>query len=347
MTRIFRECVDQKDIVWHSHRSCMPKTLQWSKAMLFGGNTWWSERVRGCISPCLVLKQVLKQKRVKLLGPIIRRPRSHPQHRHSWTHETMKTAWNINPHNPSFDLETREMRLALQNMAQNRQYPFHLFFHLFFAAAAPTVHICLCMMVTAPIVASTALSLVPKAPTSSVLCFALWVTNFQQLFRHGTLRKGTVGQWESCKKWAFCPLLSAVGLLLECMQSKIQGSTDFALCQENQSPGPVPRTSRQEQSPGPVARCAPRVISCQKQIFFEHKASQSHNVMPLLPGKLTKTPWTREGVQNRVGRRGSSWYRFLFRAVLAGDVPTPLSKNLSMTSTAWELYECEQKVWMK
>ena len=33
--------------------------------------------------------------------------------------------------------------------------------------------------------------------------------------------------------------------------------------------------------------------------------------------------------------------RCLFRAVLAGDVPTPLSKNLSMTSTAWELYECE------
>ena len=53
----------------------------------------------------------------------------------SRTHQTMKTAWNINPHNPSFDLEKREMRLALQNMAQNRQYPFHWFFHWFFAAA--------------------------------------------------------------------------------------------------------------------------------------------------------------------------------------------------------------------
>ena len=111
-----------------------------------------------------------------------------------------------------------------------------------------------------------------------------------------------------CVRGLYFPMLGLeTGLETEslgCMQSKIQASTDFALCQENQSPGPVPRTSRQEQSPGPVARCAPRVISCQKQIFFEHKASQSHNVMPRLPGKVTKTPW--EGVQNRVGRPGSS-----------------------------------------
>ena len=32
----------------------------------------------------------------------------------------------------------------------------------------------------------SALSLIPKAPASSVLCFALWVMKFQQLWRHGT-----------------------------------------------------------------------------------------------------------------------------------------------------------------
>ena len=163
MTKIFRECVDQKDIFWCSHRSCMPKTLQWSKTMPFGGNTWlhdWANVFVVCISQCLALKQVLKKKWVKLLAPTIRRPRtilniklhSIPElvilrtvekrmagrPRLSWTRGIMKPAWNINPHNPSFDLEKREMRLALQNMAQNRQYPFHWFCHLFFAAPAPT-----------------------------------------------------------------------------------------------------------------------------------------------------------------------------------------------------------------
>ena len=63
------------------------------------------------------LSQVLQEKRIKLLGHIIRRPREHPQHqttfytrsliprtvdkrrvgrpRLSWTHETMKVAWNL------------------------------------------------------------------------------------------------------------------------------------------------------------------------------------------------------------------------------------------------------------
>ena len=97
---------------------------------------------------------------LKLLGPTVRRHRSHPQHqvtfatrtliprtietrragRHrlSWTHETVKTAWSINPHNPSFDVENREMRLALQNMAQNDNILLTDFFDLLLAAAAPT-----------------------------------------------------------------------------------------------------------------------------------------------------------------------------------------------------------------
>ena len=101
-----------------------------------------------------------KRSGLKLIAPTVRRPRtilniklhSIPElvilrtvekrmagrPRLSWTREIMKPAWNINPHNPSFDLEKREMRLALQNMAQNRQYPFHWFCHLFFAAPAPT-----------------------------------------------------------------------------------------------------------------------------------------------------------------------------------------------------------------
>ena len=63
------------------------------------------------------LSQVLQEKRIKLLGHIIRRPREHPQRqttfctrsliprtvdkrrvgrpRLSWTHETMKVAWNL------------------------------------------------------------------------------------------------------------------------------------------------------------------------------------------------------------------------------------------------------------
>ena len=56
-------------------------------------------------------------------------------------------------------------------------------------------------------------------------------------------------------------------------QSKIQVNTDFALCQEHKSPGPVPRT-----------RCTWDNYLCGKQIFLEHKASQSHNVMPFYRG---------------------------------------------------------------
>ena len=91
------------------------------------------------------LSQVLEEKRIKLLGHIIRRPREHPQHqttfytrsliprtvdrrrvgrpRLSWTHETMKVAWNLSQGYP-FNFQDREMRLTLQEMAQNRIPPF-------------------------------------------------------------------------------------------------------------------------------------------------------------------------------------------------------------------------------
>ena len=91
------------------------------------------------------LSQVLQEKRIKLLGHIVRRPREHPQHqitfytrsliprtvdkrrvgrpRLSWTHETMKVAWNLSQGYP-FNVQDREMRLTLQEMAQNRIPPF-------------------------------------------------------------------------------------------------------------------------------------------------------------------------------------------------------------------------------
>ena len=86
----------------------------------------------------------------------------------SWTHQTMKRVWNITPRNPSFDLENREMRLALQNMDGTEQkIPFSLIFHLFFAAASPTDHTCLCMMVISSFVPIT-LSLLADSNSSSI-----------------------------------------------------------------------------------------------------------------------------------------------------------------------------------
>ena len=55
------------------------------------GSHDWANVFVVCISPCLVLKQVLEQKRAKLMGPIIGRPRSHPQHQvtfDAWTGNT-------------------------------------------------------------------------------------------------------------------------------------------------------------------------------------------------------------------------------------------------------------------
>ena len=53
MTKIPKKSPDQKDIVWYYHGSCMPKTLLWSKAILFGGSTWLSECVRALHFPLL------------------------------------------------------------------------------------------------------------------------------------------------------------------------------------------------------------------------------------------------------------------------------------------------------
>ena len=96
-------------------------------------------------NPIRPLSQVLQEKRIKLLGHIIRRPREHPQHQTtfytrsliprtvgkrrvgrpllSWTHETMKVAWNLSQGYP-LNFQDREMRLTLQEMAQNRIPPF-------------------------------------------------------------------------------------------------------------------------------------------------------------------------------------------------------------------------------
>ena len=53
MTKIPKESADQKDMVWYYHGSCMPKTLLWSKAILFGGSTWLSKCVRALHFPLL------------------------------------------------------------------------------------------------------------------------------------------------------------------------------------------------------------------------------------------------------------------------------------------------------
>ena len=41
----------------------------------------------------------------------------------SWTHDTMKVAWNLSQGYP-FNFQDREMRLTLKEMAQNRIPPF-------------------------------------------------------------------------------------------------------------------------------------------------------------------------------------------------------------------------------
>ena len=53
MTKIPKESADQKDSVWYYHGSCMPKTLLWSKAILFGGSTWLRKCVRALHFPLL------------------------------------------------------------------------------------------------------------------------------------------------------------------------------------------------------------------------------------------------------------------------------------------------------
>ena len=81
----------------------------------------------------------------QIAGTYNKRPREHPQHettfytrslmprtvdkrrvgrpRLSWTHETLKVAWNLSKGYP-FNFQNREMRLSLKEMAQNRIPPF-------------------------------------------------------------------------------------------------------------------------------------------------------------------------------------------------------------------------------
>ena len=91
------------------------------------------------------------EKRLKLLGHIIRRPRDHPQHqatfatrnllpqqvehrragrpRAAWTYETMKDCWRRKFHNIPFQMQNREHREEIKTWALNREDPFwHSFF---------------------------------------------------------------------------------------------------------------------------------------------------------------------------------------------------------------------------
>ena len=93
LTKIPRESVDQKEIVWYYHRSCMPKTLQWSKAIqLF----FWRERMveRMCgnanrFPNAWFWNRSWKRKRVKLWGHMTRRPKSCPQHQVAFATRTV------------------------------------------------------------------------------------------------------------------------------------------------------------------------------------------------------------------------------------------------------------------
>ena len=92
------------------------------------------------------LSDVLQEKRLKLLGHIIRRTRDHPQHqatfatriflsqqvehrragrpRAAWTYETMKDCWRKKNHNIAFQIQNREHREQIKTWALNRQDPF-------------------------------------------------------------------------------------------------------------------------------------------------------------------------------------------------------------------------------
>ena len=94
----------------------------------------------------LPLSDILRDKRRKLLGHIIRKPRDHPQHqatfaartllpqqvehrrvgrpRAAWTYETMKDCWlRHNEHIP-FEIQNREHREQIKIWAFNREAPF-------------------------------------------------------------------------------------------------------------------------------------------------------------------------------------------------------------------------------
>ena len=67
-----------------------PRHCNGPRLCLFEGTHDWANVFVVCMSQCLALKQVLKQKWVKLLGPIVRRPRSHPQHQVTFDTRTGK-----------------------------------------------------------------------------------------------------------------------------------------------------------------------------------------------------------------------------------------------------------------
>ena len=97
-----------------------------------------------CIRP---LSKVLQEKRRKLLGHIIRRPRQHPQHqlafasrnlhpqrvehrrvgrpRAAWLHETMKDCWHYRNNDIPFNILNNNIRLQISQWAVNREQPFN------------------------------------------------------------------------------------------------------------------------------------------------------------------------------------------------------------------------------
>lgn len=107
-------------------------------------NAAMSDGHHGYIRP---LSEVLQEKRKKLLGHIIRRPRDHPQHqttfatrtliprtterrrvgrpRAAWTYETMKDSWKTRNGDIPFDIENRTTRKTIEEWAINREEPFN------------------------------------------------------------------------------------------------------------------------------------------------------------------------------------------------------------------------------
>ena len=104
------------------------------------------EMGRGAEEIIRPLRDVLQEKRRKVLGHIIRRPRDHPQHqatfatrnllpqqveqrrvgrpRAAWTYETMKDCWRRKFHNIPFQIQNREHREQIKTWALNREDPF-------------------------------------------------------------------------------------------------------------------------------------------------------------------------------------------------------------------------------
>ena len=96
---------------------------------------------------------VLQEKRRKVLGHIIRRPRDHPQHqatfatrnllpqqveqrrvgrpRAAWAYETMKDCWRIKFHNITFQIQNREHREQIKALGSQPRRSFLTVFFTF------------------------------------------------------------------------------------------------------------------------------------------------------------------------------------------------------------------------